>query len=473
MNQSDVMRTAVAGKPVTVVGLARSGMAAARLLSALGAQVTLADRKSEQELSEALRRLDAQRPKDLTLALGERYDQAFQAPELVVISPGVPTDSEALVRVRARGGRVIGELELASRFFSVPTVAVTGTNGKSTTVTLIGKCLQESGKRAFVGGNLGTALSEAALVAYDAERAGKPSPYDCIVAEVSSFQLETIERFAPHVAALLNITTDHMDRYTRVDDYVNAKARIFENQSASDYALVNANDPHTMSLAQKSRAQLLVFTRGASLPKTVAGGGYLDGDRLMVSLHGTTQELCRRADMKLIGLHNVENALAAGTMALLAGCTRDGIARALTGFPGLEHALEFVRERNGVRYINDSKGTNVDATLKALESIEQPLWLIAGGKDKGGEFTKLAPALKRTAKGVITIGEAAGRIEAELGRTVRVQHTGSLREAVQTAAMQALPGDLVMMSPCCSSFDMFADYQDRGRQFKSLVQELA
>lgn len=472
MTRGAEMRTLVAGKPVTVVGFARSGMAAAKLLSALGAQVTLADRKSERDLGETLTRFDAQRPQGLALALGERYDSAFAQAELVVVSPGVPTQSEALERVRQRGTRVIGELELASRFFAAPIVAVTGTNGKSTTVTLIGKCLAASGRRAFVGGNLGTALSEAALIAYDAERAGQPSPYDCIVAEVSSFQLETIETFAPKVAALLNITTDHMDRYTRVEDYVAAKARIFERQTSADYSLVNVGDAQVVRMSAQGRATRLAFTRGAAIPAEFAGGAYLDGARLMLTLQGTTQELCRRSEMKLIGLHNVENALAAGTIASLAGAHAEGIRAGLTSFPGLEHALEFVRERQGVCYINDSKGTNVDATLKALESVEQPLWLIAGGKDKGGEFTKLAAPLKRWAKAVITIGEAAGRIEAELGSIVRVQRAPSLREAVEAAATQAAPGDLVMMSPCCSSFDMFADYQDRGRQFKSLVQGL-
>lgn len=463
------IREEVAGKPVAVVGLARSGVAAARLLTRLGARVTVADRKSERELGEVLTKLDR---RDLHLALGERYDTAFRDVDLVVISPGVPTHADVLDEVRRRGGRVIGELELATRFFRVPIAAVTGTNGKSTTVTLIGKFLEESGRRAFVGGNLGTALSEAALAAYEAEAAGRASPYEYVVAEVSSFQLETIERFRPHVAALLNITTDHMDRYRSIDDYVAAKARIFENQMPGDYSLVNLGDRLAAAMSAAGKGVRLGFTRDAGLPVDFAGGAYLRGDRLMVSLQGEVHEICRRAEMRLLGLHNVENVLAAATIGFLCGCSLDAIRRVLATFPGLEHALEFVRERQGVRYVNDSKGTNVDATLKALESVEQPLWLIAGGKDKGGDFSRLKGALQRHAKGIITIGEAAPLIEAALGSTVSVQRAGSLKEAVQTAAAQAADGDLVLLSPCCASFDMFVDYQDRGRQFKALVQAL-
>lgn len=470
MARTTDMQAAVAGKPVAVVGLARSGMAAARLLARLGARVTVADRKGEHELSDALSRLDA---RGLQLALGERYETAFQDAELVVISPGVPTHTDILDRVRTRGGRVIGELELASRFFRTPIFAVTGTNGKSTTVTLIGKFLEASGRRAFVGGNLGIALSEAALQVYEAECAGAPSPYECVVAEVSSFQLETIEQFRPHVAALLNITTDHMDRYARVEDYVAAKARIFENQTPADYSLVNLGDPQVVGLSAQGRGTRLGFTRGDRIPVDFAGGASLQGERLTVSLQGTTQDLCRRSDMKLIGLHNVENALAASTIGLLAGCSVEAIRGVLASFPGLEHALEFVRERHGVRYINDSKGTNVDATLKALESVEQPLWLIAGGKDKGGDFSRLIPAVGQRAKGIITMGEAAPLIEAALGRVVPVRQAASLRDAVSLAASLAVAGDMVLLSPCCASFDMFIDYQDRGRQFKALVQALS
>ncbi len=464
----DILRD-LAGKRVTVVGMARSGVAAATLLTRLGARVTVADRKDERELAEALGKWVA---RDVELALGPGYDAAFAEADLVVISPGVPSRAEALELVRRRGTPVIGELELATRLFQVPIVAVTGTNGKSTTVTLVGRCLQESGTRAFVGGNLGTALSEAALAVHEAERAGRSSPFDYVVAEVSSFQLETIERFKPFVAALLNITTDHMDRYASTEEYVAAKARIFENQMEGDYSLVNLGDPRVSDLTRGGRATRLGFTRSERLPADVAGGAYLDGDRLMVALQGRPQEVCRRAEMRLLGTHNVENAMAASVVALLCGCSTEAVRRVLRTFPGLEHALELVREHRGVRYVNDSKGTNVDATLKALESVEQPVWLIAGGKDKGGDFGRLREAIDRRAKGVILIGEAARLIEGALAPGTTVHHAGSLREAVQAAAARAVAGDMVLLSPACASFDMFLDYQDRGRQFKALVHTL-
>ncbi|GKS57161.1 UDP-N-acetylmuramoylalanine--D-glutamate ligase [Nitrospira sp.] len=458
----------VAGKRVTVVGMARSGVAAANLLTRLGAHVTVADQKDERELAGPLAKLDAPRAH---LALGARYETAFADPDFVVISPGVPSRTETLEIVRRRGGRVIGELELATQCFSMPIVAVTGTNGKSTTVTLIGKMLQEQGTPSFVGGNLGTALSEAALAVYEAERAGMPVPFQYIVAEVSSFQLETIERFKPFVAALLNITTDHMDRYTSIDDYIAAKARLFENQGAADYSLVNLGDARVSDMSRRSRAARLAFTRGPALPADFAGGVYLDGERVTVSLQGV-QTICNRTELRLLGAHNVDNAMAASIIARLCGCSIDAIRRVLLTFPGLEHALELVRERRGVRFVNDSKGTNVDATLKALEGLDQPVWLIAGGKDKGGDFSRLTEAMARRTKGVVLIGEAARLIEPAIPSGTKTYHAGSLREAVRTAADHAVKGDMVLLSPACASFDMFLDYQDRGRQFKALVHAL-
>ncbi len=469
MVASPDIRAAVAGRQVAVVGMARSGLAAAKLLARLGAHVTLADRKEEKELADILAKVDT---RGVRLALGRQYETAFPHADLVVISPGVPSGADVLEAVRRRGAPVIGELELATQLFRVPVLAVTGTNGKSTTVTLLGKFLHESGRRAFVGGNLGTALSEAALSVVDAERAGVPSPYEYVVAEVSSFQLETIERFRPWISALLNITTDHMDRYAAVEDYVAAKARIFENQTADDYSLVNLMDSRVSLMSRAGLARKLAFARADCLPSEFSGGAHLAGEDIVVSLNGQTHRICGRAEMRLMGAHNVENVMAASTMGLLSGCSIAAMRRVLQSFPGLEHALEFVRERNGVRFVNDSKGTNVDATLKALESLEQPLWLIAGGKDKGGDFSKLKPAIVRWAKGVIVIGEAARLLEAALAPDVRVQHAASLREAVQLAASQAVSGDLVLMSPACASFDMFLDYQDRGKQFKALVNAL-
>lgn len=457
------------GTKVTVVGLARSGVAAARLLQAAGAHVTLADKKERSGLGAVLTQIDESQ---MLLTVGSRYETALESAELVVISPGVPYRMEALERVRQRGVRVISELELASRFVSAPMLALTGTNGKSTTVTLIGKMLQDSGKRVFVGGNLGTALSEAAIQTVLASEQGLPSPFDVLVVEVSSFQLETVEQFHPWIAALLNITVDHQDRYASIDEYVAAKRRIFESQKPTDYALFNLDDPRVAALRHNVKARVLGFTRQSALPTDVTGGTYLEGDRLVTTVTGVRQEICRRQEIKIIGDHNVENAMVAATYALLSGGSLESVRRVLQAFPGLEHALEIVRDRRGVRFVNDSKGTNVDATLKAIESIDQPIWLIAGGRDKGGDFSRLAPAIRQRVKGLILIGEAAPLIAQAMAGFPAISRAASLKEAVQAAADSATSGGVVLFSPACASFDMFADYQDRGRQFKALVQSL-
>lgn len=461
--------TQLAGARVTVVGLARSGMAAARLLQEVGAVVTLADRKDRGELLGVLESLDQTTTR---VVLGEDYESALNTAELVVISPGVPYRLEALERVRRRGVKVISELDLASRFLSAPILALTGTNGKSTTVTLTGKMLQESGKRVFVGGNLGTAISEAALHSLQAMKAGRPCPYDALVVEVSSFQLETVEQFHPWIAGILNVTVDHQDRYESIDEYIAAKNRIFENQTPSDYALFNLDDSRVAPLRRGARARVLGFTRTQTLPADLEGGTYLDRDRLMTTIGGQTQEICPRSEIKILGNHNVENAMVAATYALLSGCPLSVVRQVLREFPGLEHALEVVRERRGTCFINDSKGTNVDATLKALESIEQPIWLIAGGRDKGGDFSRLAPAIRRRVKRLILIGEAAPLIAKAIEGYQAVERADTLKQAIELAAAGAGVGEVVLLSPACASFDMFADYQDRGRQYKALVQSL-
>lgn len=452
----------IKGLKVTVIGMARSGVAAAHLLQAVGAHVTVADAKEEAVLGSALSRLDRAA---IQVKVGAGYEAALDGADLVVISPGVPTDSGVLKRVRERGVPVIGELELASRFLKAPVLAVTGTNGKSTTVTLTGFLLKEWGRRVFVGGNLGIPISEAALATH---RHGSGSPYEYVVAEVSSFQLETIEQFHPWVAALLNITSDHLDRYPSLAPYVAAKARLFENQTSDDYAVLNYDDERVLALRPGLRAHELGFSRTAPIGE----GAFLDGDELVVSVQGRRESICRTGEIRIPGAHNVANAMAAVTMAHLCGCPPDVMRRVLANFSGLEHALELVRERNGVMFINDSKGTNVDATLKALESLDRPIVLIAGGKDKGGDFVRLRDVVSRRVKRMILIGEAARRIDSELRGIKPVSHAASFREAVQAAAQAAQSGDVVLLSPACASFDMFADYQDRGRQFKTLVNNL-
>jgi UDP-N-acetylmuramoylalanine--D-glutamate ligase len=451
------------------MGLARSGVAACRLLQAAGARVTVADRKESAELTAVLGAIDRDH---VGVTVGARYESSLDEADLVVISPGVPYRLAPLEVVRRRGVKVISELELASQFLRSPLLAITGTNGKSTTVTLIGKFLAESGKRAFVGGNLGTALSEAAVEDLRASEAGKSCPYDYLVVEVSSFQLETIDRFHPWVAALLNVTVDHQDRYESLDEYVATKQRIFENQTASDFALFNLDDDRVAALRHCVRAKRLGFTTASTIGSDMYGGTYLEGDGIVTTVTGVRQEICRRSEIRIIGNHNVENVMAAVTYAVLCDCSLDAIRRVLATFPGLEHALEIVRERRGVRFVNDSKGTNVDATLKALESIDQPIWLIAGGRDKGGDFSRLAQAVSRRVTRVILIGEAAPLLRQAWEGVATMTEAATLRDAVDLAAQGASPGDVVLLSPACASFDMFTDYQDRGRQFKALVHAL-
>jgi UDP-N-acetylmuramoylalanine--D-glutamate ligase len=459
----------LSGAQVTVLGLARSGIAASHLLNEAGARVTLADRKGEAELAAVLKSVDREK---VQVSLGAAYERSLDRAELVVISPGVPYRMEALERVRQRGVKVISELELASRFLSAPILAVTGTNGKSTTVTLIGKMLAEQGKRAFVGGNLGTALSEAAWSALQAKKQGKPEPYEYLAVEVSSFQLETIDRFHPWAAAILNVTVDHQDRYDSIDDYLAAKRRIFENQTNGDYALLNLDDSRVASLANSVRAKRLGFSRRREVGHGFDGGTFLDGEEIVTTVTGRRERICRTDELKIIGHHNVENVMAAATYAALWGCPFDIIRRVVTTFPGLEHALEVVRDRRGVRFVNDSKGTNVDATLKALEGIERPIWLIAGGRDKGGDFSRLTEMVRHRVKHAILIGEAAPLLKAAWAGATMLSEAKSLRDAVEWAAREAAAGDVVLMSPACASFDMFRDYQDRGRQFKSAVVSL-
>jgi UDP-N-acetylmuramoylalanine--D-glutamate ligase len=469
MEMTEVQEVDLSGAQVTVLGLARSGVAACHLLREAGARVTVADRKDEAELATVLKTVDRTH---VQVALGMQYERSLDHADLVVISPGVPYRMDALERVRRRGIKVISELELASRFLSAPILAVTGTNGKSTTVTLIGKMLSEEGKRAFVGGNLGTALSEAAWTTLQATKQGKPDPYEYLVVEVSSFQLETIDRFHPWMAAILNVTVDHQDRYDSIEDYLAAKRRIFENQSPDDFALLNLDDPKLAAVSSTVRAKRLGFSRTRRIGAELDGGTYLEGDEIITTVTGRPQSICRRSHLKILGHHNVENVMAAATYAALWGCSPDIIRRVVTTFPGLEHALELVRERRGVRFVNDSKGTNVDATLKALEGIDRPIWLIAGGRDKGGDFSRLVEAVRHRVKHAILIGEAAPLLKTAWAGATTISEAGTLREAVEWAAREAAAGDVVLMSPACASFDMFRDYQDRGRQFKSAVQSL-
>ncbi len=459
------------GKRVTVVGIARSGVAAAQLLLRLGAEVTLADRKDASQLASELSQIEAAR---VAIRAGVGYEDALERADLVVISPGVPARLQALADVRRYGVKVIGELELASRFLDAPILAITGTNGKSTTVTMIGLMLQQSGMRAFVGGNLGTPLSDAALKTLESAGAGMrvAKPYDFIVAEVSSFQLETIDEFHPWVSVVLNISTDHLDRYESIEDYAATKARIFKNYSREDFALVNLDDELVTGLKPTGPGKCLGFSQRQAIDPNLYGGAYVQDDWLVVRIEDRTEQVCRKGDLLVRGIHNQANALAAATVGFLCGCPVEAIRDVLGTFPGLEHAMEVVRNRAGVVFINDSKGTNVEATAQALASLEGRIFLIAGGRDKGADFSKLRDLVRYRVKRLILLGEAAPRIRAAMGEFDPVSRAASLRDAVEQAAGEASAGDVVLLSPACSSFDMFVDYRERGRQFKELVNGL-
>ncbi len=462
-------------KKVTVVGLARSGVGAANLLAALGAGVTVTDMKTEEALETAVRRLSPA----VQRSLGGHPAELFSSADMLVVSPGVP-EIRQIAEARSKGVPVIGELELAWRVLqeaaaagqkTIPFLAITGSNGKSTTTTLLDLMMRRHGYATVLGGNIGNALSEEFLAIM---QAGAPLP-GAVVAEVSSFQLEGIDTFRPHIGAILNITPDHMDRYASREDYSRAKARICMNQSAGDYLVLNADDPETMRLYDAGLypenvrgPEVFFFSR-----RRPVSGVYAQAGMVYMSIGtATAQALIPAEDIAIHGVHNLENAMAASAMALLAGCGPEAVTAALKEFTGLEHRLEFVRELAGVRYINDSKGTNADAVLKSLEGFTQPVVLIAGGRDKAGDFSVLREIVTRKAKAVILLGEAAEKIGAALYDTVRLVRAASLAEAVRTAQGLAEAGDVVLLSPACASFDMFRDFEDRGRQFKQQVMEL-
>lgn len=450
------------GKSVTVFGLGRSGESAAQLLVTLGAKVRIVEERDTEEVQQARDRFLRQ---GIEVLVGKQVEKGCVNADLVVISPGVPKEHQVVRSLIERGIPVIAEIELASWLLRAPIIAVTGTNGKSTTVRLIGAVLQQSGKSAFVGGNLGIPLCEAVP---KPGGASVESAYEWIVAEVSSFQLEAIHRFQPHIAVLLNVTPDHLDRHPSREDYIAAKQRIFENQTPEDIAFINWDDSVVRSMVDQVPSQRYAF----SLKGPVERGVYLEGTTIRARMNGTAISIMEREQVSLRGDHNIANAMVAIGVGLLCGCSVGDIVQGLQQAPTFEHALEPVREWQGIRFINDSKGTNVDATLKAIQSFHEPLILILGGKDKGGDFSQLAESIGRGVKRLVVIGEAAPIIQAALGHVKPLTVVPTLTEAVDQAAQAASPGDVILFSPACASFDMFRNYHHRGQEFKRIVGEL-
>jgi len=444
-------------KRVLVVGLGKSGVASALFLKARGAQVTVSDAKPQDELGEEIPVL---LDHGIAVETGGHGERTFRGQDLIVVSPGVPIDSPPLLQARTLGETVIGEIELAAQFLPGRIVAITGSNGKTTTTTLAGEIVAAGGYSTLVGGNIGTpAIS---LV----ERA---TPETIVVLEVSSFQLETIQSFRPKVAVVLNVTPDHLDRHRTFAAYTDAKARIFENQQAEDFAVLNADDPTCVRLASRTRAPVFWFSR----KKEVKQGAYVHDGRIFSRDASGQREIMLVSEIPLKGAHNVENVLAAVCVGALMRCEPERIRKTIRDFRAVEHRLEYVATIRGVEYYNDSKATNVDATIKALESFPANVHLILGGKDKGSDYTVLNDLLRQRVKRVYTIGAAAGKIESQIKGTVEIVHAETLEAAVKRAAAAAQPGDIVLLAPACASFDQFQNYEHRGRVFKEVVSGLA
>ena len=448
------------GKKVLVCGMARSGVSAAQCLYELGARVTISDSKAEEKLAEALQPLEGM---DIRRCLGDQAQPAdLESYDLAVTSPGIPMQAPILRAVQAAGVPLIGELELGAQVSRAPLYAVTGTNGKTTTTTLIGEIFRNLGKTTYVVGNIGYPFTACAL------QCGEE---DVAVAEVSSFQLETISTFHPHIAVMCNITEDHLNRHGTMEEYIRVKERIFENMGQGDYAVLNLDDPIVRGMAERIPCAPAFFSRR----QEVETGAYLEGEEVVFSLNGHKKRVLRADEIRIPGEHNPENALAATALAMLAGVPAPVVRHTLKTFPGVEHRIETVRTVEGVTYINDSKGTNVDASIRAVRAMKVPTVLLAGGYDKHTDFLPLArEILASKIHTVVVLGDTAEQIERAL-RAVgfeSILHAKTFEEAVLLARSCAREGENVLLSPACASFDMFQDYEERGRVFKEIVSRL-
>jgi len=444
------------GKRTLVVGLGKSGVASALFMKAHGARVTVSDTKSGDELRNEIPVL---LDHGITVETGGHGERTFRGQDLIVVSPGVPVDAPPLVQARSLGEAVIGEIELAAQFLPGPIVAITGSNGKTTTTTLTGEIMTAAGLSTLVGGNIGTPAISLA------ERA---KPDTVIVLEISSFQLETIQTFRPKIAVVLIVTPDHLDRHRTFEIYADAKARIFENQQGSDFAVLNADDPTCVAMGARTNAQVFWFSRH----KEVKQGAWVDDGNIVFRDTTGQREILQVSEIPLKGAHNLENVLAAVCAGALMGCTPEKIRKAVHEFKAVEHRLEFTATISGVDYYNDSKATNVDATIKALESFPANIHLILGGKDKGSDYTVLNDLIRQRVKRIYTIGAAAAKIESQV-KGAEVVHAETLENAVRKAHATAQSGDIVLLAPACASFDQFKSYEHRGKMFKEIVASLA
>ncbi|HUS19769.1 MAG TPA: UDP-N-acetylmuramoyl-L-alanine--D-glutamate ligase [Terriglobales bacterium] len=455
------------GKRVLVVGLGKSGISAATFLESRGARVTVSDSKAQTELGKDI---PALLDRGIVVETGAHGERTFRDQDLIVVSPGVPVDSPQLQQARAAGVKIIGEVELAARFLQGDILAITGSNGKTTTTSLVGEILAKAGRPTQVGGNIGRPVT-------DLIEGSNQDTWS--VLEISSFQLETVDTFRPKIAVILNITPDHLDRHGDFATYAAAKARIFENQTADDFAILNANDATCVEIAQKIKSQIFWFgslkSENAEAQKAVRAeqGSFVRAATIYWrSREGKEMEIMPTDEIALKGKHNLENVLAAVCAATLGGCTPEQIRKGVSEFRAVEHRLELVATLDGVAYYNDSKATNVDATIKALESFPANIHIILGGKDKGSDYTVLKPLLAKRVKGVYTIGAAAEKIESQVAGSAPIFRAETLERAVRSAADKATSGDVILLAPACASFDQFQNYEHRGRTFKELVHSL-
>lgn len=444
---------------VLVLGAGISGINAGKLLTEVGRPVILYDgnkEKNEAELREQLGN-----PSDLTIVLGELTDEVLAQAGLCVISPGIPTDADFVMQVRTAGIPVWSEIELAYHYAKGRLIAITGTNGKTTTTALNGKICADYAESVFVVGNIGNAYTKEAL---------KTKEESITVAEVSSFQLENIVNFHPQVSAVLNITPDHLNRHKTMECYTNVKLSVAKNQSPEDVVILNYEDDRLRAAAPEMMPRVLFFSSARELPE----GAYLKGEEIFLALDGTVTRVCSIQDLNLLGRHNYENVMAAVLMAVSIGIPMDSIRHSLSEFRAVEHRIEFVEEKNGVAYYNDSKGTNVDAAIQAIRAMIRPTVLLGGGYDKGAEFDEWIQAFDGKVKQLILMGATARQIADTAAKygVENIVFVDSMEEAVQTAAKTAEPGDAVLLSPACASWGMFPNYEVRGRVFKELVHAL-
>jgi UDP-N-acetylmuramoylalanine--D-glutamate ligase len=443
------------GKRVLVVGLARTGVATANFCVARGAVVTAIDIRNASQLGDCVEKL---RAAGVRLEFGEQTDKILEGQELVVPSPGVPADTPLLVRAREMHATVWSEIELAARFLRGQLIGITGSNGKTTTTSLIEHTLRNAGFPTVLAGNIGTPLIA---------QVEKTTDETITVAELSSFQLELIDSFRPSIAVFLNLTPDHLDRHKTLDAYAAAKARIFANQTKNDFAVLNADDAASAAYAP-THSRVLWFSR----KKMVMPGAYLRDGKIVFAHHGEEELIVAVSQVPLPGAHNLENVLAAVVASRLAGVRPAQLEASIKSFAGVEHRIEFVAEINGVRYYNDSKATNVDATLKALDSFPGRILIILGGQDKDSDYRQLRTALRDKAILALLVGATAEKIERQIEGSVAIQRSGTIENAVGSAFHSAHAGDIVLLSPACASFDQFENYEQRGRIFKELVHQL-